>query len=83
MKRLLLVLSILFFCSEIVFADEVVLKSTQTQDIQDNKAVINIQKQPTNEHNSQKQAVKNNWFCIVVQINGKIKDLDTANSDNK
>ena len=25
---------------------------------------------------TQKQAVKNNWFCIVIQVNGKIQETN-------
>ena len=37
----------------------------------DNRASISVQKQPALE-NSQRQSVKNNWFCIIVQVNGKV-----------
>jgi len=72
MKRLAILLGILLFCGESVFCAETV-SGTPEQKFTDNKAVISVQKQPATE-NTQKQGVKNNWFCIVVQVNGKVLD---------
>ena len=73
MKKLSIILSLLLFCSQAVFADEAQTAKNQAQTIEDSKAVISVQKQPNYDHN-QKQNVKNNWFCIVVQVNGKVLD---------
>ena len=58
----------------IVFANE----AQPSQNFEDNKAVVAIQKQPTGDN--QKQTIKNNWFCIVIQVNGKaiegVRDVD-------
>ena len=78
MKKIAFILGLLLFCSQTVFADEVVNTANQDIVIEDNKAVFTIQKQPNDENSMQKQDVKRNWFCIVIQINGKIKDSDTA-----
>ena len=59
-------------CGQIVLADEV----QPAQTANDNRAVVTVQKQPAKEN---KQQVKNNWFCIVIQVNGKIKDSDITN----
>ena len=72
MKRYVALLGILLFCGESVFCAENIT-GTPEQKFTDNKAVISVQKQPATE-NTQKQGVKNNWFCIVVQINGKVLD---------
>lgn len=69
MKKLVIALSLLTlgckgFCADMVQPE---------QSFKDNKAVITVQKQPATE-NTQKQGVKNNWFCIVVQVNGKVVD---------
>ena len=72
MKKLAIILSLLLFCGQIVLADEV----QPTQTANDNRAVVTVQKQPAKEN---KQQVKNNWFCIVIQVNGKIKDSDITN----
>ena len=72
MKKLAIILSLLLFCSQIVLADEV----QPAQTANDNRAVVTVQKQPAKEN---KQQVKNNWFCIVIQVNGKIKDSDITN----
>ncbi len=67
MKKLAIALSLLMlgckgFCADMVQPE---------QTFEDNRAVITVQKQPATE-NTQKQGVKNNWFCIVVQVNGKV-----------
>lgn len=72
MKRLAVILGILLFCGQVVLADETT-NANPEQKFEDNRASISIQKQPTTE-NTQKQTVKNNWFCIVVQVNGKVLD---------
>ena len=72
MKKLSILLIALLFCSQIVLADEV----QPAQTANDNRAVVTVQKQPAKEN---KQQVKNNWFCIVIQVNGKIKDSDITN----
>lgn len=63
----------LLLLNNICFAEEI---ATQEIQIEDNKAVISLQKQPTETTSTQKQAVKNNWFCIVVQINGKVQEKE-------
>lgn len=81
MKKLVILLAILLFCIESVFAAEVATAAPE-QKFSENKAVISLQKQPTTE-SIQKQAVKNNWFCIVVQVNGKIDNIGHTVSDNQ
>lgn len=66
MKKLVIILGILFFCSQVAFATDT------TQTMEDNKAVIAVQKQPSNE--VQKQKAARNIACIIIQINGKVKD---------
>ena len=77
MKKLAIILSILFFCSTVVFADEVLPQ----QDIKNDQAygTLNIQKQP--QEGKQKQGITNHFtfFTINVQVNGKIKDSGTDN----
>jgi len=81
MKVLSILLTLLLFCSESVFAAET-SSGIPEQKFSDNRAVVSVQKQPATE-NTQKQSVKNNWFCIVVQINGKIDDINRTLSDTK
>ena len=75
MKKLSILLSLLFFCSTVVFADEVLPQ----QDIKNDQAYFtaNLQKQPEKES---KQKIGNHFsfFVVNIQINGKIKDSDTA-----
>ena len=75
MKKLSIILGLLLFCSQTCFANDV----EPAQTANDNRAVISIQKQPAKEN---KQEVKNNWFCVVVQVNGKLKDNSGSNPDN-
>lgn len=70
MKKLVIASSLLMlgckgFCADMVQPE---------QTFEDNRAVITVQKQPPATENTQKQGVKNNWFCIVVQVNGKVVD---------
>lgn len=80
MKKLFILISLLVLASTSVRADENTTGSAQ-QGFTDNKAVVSIQKQPAVD--KQKQNVKNNWFCIVVQVNGKIKDTDSTVPDTR
>lgn len=73
MNKLFITLSLLFVCTGIAFADTNTT-ANQSMTVEENKAVIMVQKQPTDEMSAQKQNVKNNWFCIVIQVNGKIKE---------
>ena len=76
MKKLVVILGLCLFCSQ-VQAEEI----NANQDItsEDNKAVISLQKQPTDVKSTQTQDVKRNWFCVIIQVNGKAQyDTDTA-----
>lgn len=72
MKKTSIILCLLFFCGQIVLADEV----TPQQIIKNEQAYFtaNLQKQP--QEGKQKQGINNHFtfFTINVQINGKIKD---------
>lgn len=69
MKKLLSFLIIINFMLP-VMAEEGVNAIQPEQKFDDNRASISVQKQPALE-NSQRQSVKNNRFCIIVQVNGK------------
>ena len=71
MKKMVLLLTTLMMFNSVVLAEEVVPQQTA----EDNKAVISIQKQPANE--KQNQAVTRNIGCIIIQVNGKVKENDT------
>jgi len=81
MKKLAILLALLLFCGESVFAAETAA-STPEQVSNDNRAVVSIQKQPATE-NTQKQTIKKNWFCIIIQVNGKINDFNTTVSNKQ
>lgn len=49
------------------------------QSVNDNRAVVAVQKQPSIK--THKQEAKQNKWCIIVQINGKVKD--NANNSAK
>lgn len=72
MKRLSIILGILLFCGQGVLAND------SAQKVEDNKAVIAVQKQPSNE--VQKQKATRNIACIIIQINGKVKDSINSES---
>lgn len=78
MKKLSVILGLLLFCNSVVFANDVAdLETSQVSN--DNRAIISVQKQPATEEQSiQKQEIKQNKWCIIIQVNGKIKD----NTDN-
>lgn len=78
MKKLLILFSLLLFCGEVFAAEN--LANEPKQNFDDNRAVVSVQKQPSKEN---KQTVKRNWFCIVVQVNGKIKDDNTTLQNTK
>lgn len=71
-----IVLSLMFFCSSVALAADV--QPEQSIDNNQTYATLNLQKQP--QSGKQKQGITNHFtfFTINVQINGKIKDSDTA-----
>lgn len=69
MKKLLFFLIIINFLPS-VMADEILNTVKPEQKFNDNRASVSVQKQPSWE-TFQSQSVKNNWFCIIVQVNGK------------
>ena len=73
MKKVLSIFAVLLMFSNITFAEEM---ANQEIEVNDNKAVVMVQKQPTQATSTQQQAVKNNWFCIVIQVNGKIQETN-------
>ena len=73
MKQILLVLGVFAICSLPLSVKATEEISTQTAD--DNRALVAVQKQPSKDN---KQQANRNWFCIVVQVNGKIKDSDLS-----
>lgn len=77
MKKIVVILGLCLFCCGPVWAEEI--SANQSITSEDNKAVISLQKQPTDVKSTQTQDVKRNWFCIVIQVNGKAQDnTDTA-----
>lgn len=69
MKNSILLLLSLCILGSSVFAEEL----QPAQESENNVATIAIQKQPATE-NIQKQSIKQNKWCIIIQINGKVKD---------
>lgn len=76
MIRMFLLLGILLIGLSGLCADTENTESVN-QIFNDNRAVVAVQKQPAYD-NSQKQAVKNNWFCIVIQVNGKLDSISSS-----
>lgn len=75
MKKLSIILGLLFLCSTGVFADP-----QQTITNAKTYATLNLQKAPASEN---KQQIKNtkSWFCINIIINGKVKDISYNNNE--
>lgn len=69
MKKLLILLCI--FCALPVLADENPA-GAPAQTANDNRATVAIQKQPAAD--SQTQEAKQNKWCIIIQVNGKVKE---------
>lgn len=79
MKKLAIVLGILFFSATSVFADDVM----PVQSAKNNQAYFtaNIQKQPQN--NKQKQDINNHFtfFTINIQVNGKVDNFTNPDKE--
>ncbi len=73
MKKYLIFLTILISLPAVMAGEEAPLVNQRNpeQIFNNNRASVSVQKQPSLE-DSQKQCVKNNWFCIIVQVNGKV-----------
>lgn len=74
MKKLVLLLGLLLLgCT--CYAESAVTEAVSAEvnglNFNDNRASIALQKNPGVEE-AQKQVVKNNWFCIVVQWVGEV-----------
>lgn len=70
-KEITAVLILFLFCVVPTLADD---NANQEIVLEANKAVITVQKQPNDEKSTQKQDVKRNWFCVIIQVNGKVLD---------
>ncbi len=86
MKKLGIILGILFFCTQIVFAADDTSLSDETStetveekmanqiiEMEDNKINVIVMKQPLNEQSNQVIRLKRNWLGVYVQVNGKVK----------
>jgi uncharacterized protein YcfL len=71
MKKLVVILGLCLFCTQ-VQAEEI--SANQTIVSEDNRVVMSVQKQPTDVKSVQTQDVKRNWFCVIIQVNGKAQD---------
>lgn len=49
-------------------------QSTQSIETENSGAIIKIQKQPVTDSTKQQITVKKSFFCILIQINGKVKE---------
>lgn len=84
MKKLAFILGILFFCSQVVLADEVQLKENkQLVEVENSGGLLLFQKQPIYEKQTQIIRVKKSGGITIIQINGKIKDNNSAVSNSK
>lgn len=67
MKRIAIILVLMLFAIPCIASEE---EAKQTTD--DNIAAVSVQKQPLNENSKQK--ITKNIACIIIQVNGKVKD---------
>lgn len=72
MKHSLIILAILVLGLP-VLAEEV---QQPAQEAENNTATIAIQKQPATE-STHKQGIHQNKWCIIIQVNGKVKENGT------
>lgn len=73
MKKLLSLILITMLGNFSVLAAETI---QQEQTVEDVKAVVGIQKQPTQEKAKQKQEIRNVWFSIIIQVQGKVPVIE-------
>lgn len=79
MKKIFLSVAVFIaLCSNIAFA-ETANPSDQIITLDKSNAVIAVQKQPLTDTSKQGVEAKRNWFCIIIQVNGKTFD-DKANN---
>lgn len=69
MEKLLFLFGVFALCALPLFAEEMPAQNTE-----DNKAVVAVQKQPALKQ--QKQGAVRNIACIIIQVNGKVKDAE-------
>ncbi len=73
MKKIIIILGLLFFCGESVFANEMAVNTPeQKTENEQSYFTANIQKQPLEK--GSKQAIKNHFtfFTININANGKV-----------
>lgn len=84
MKKLSIILGLLFFCAASVLACDVQLaENKQLVEVENAGALLLIQKQPIYEKQTQVIKVKKSGAITIIQFNGKIKDNNTTVSNAK
>lgn len=89
MKKLLTALTVILACSNLSFAEDIKAEifdneiineeiieadaANQIIEMEDNKIVVIVQKQPLNEKSNQRIKLKRNWLGVYIQVNGKVK----------
>lgn len=79
MRKLLLTLSILLIGS-VCYAQETT-EAVQSVNVEKSGAVFKIQKQPMTGKSTQTVNVSKSGLCVIIQINGKVKENDTKLSE--
>lgn len=84
MKKLSIILGLLFFSISSVLACDVQLaENKQLVEVENAGALLLIQKQPIYEKQTQVIKVKKSGAITIIQFNGKIKDNNTTVSNTK
>lgn len=78
MCKKVFVITLLLFATMLLFGAIKCLAADSEQSVVDNRASIAVQKQPSNKMHNQ-EAKQNKW-CIIIQVNGKVKDTAGTNA---
>ncbi len=79
MKKLFLSLGIFCILTSNCFCyAETTAEATQSVNIEKSGAIFKIQKQPIAGKSTQTVNVSKSGLCIIVQINGKVKEYDNT-----
>ena len=85
MKRYLAVFLLILVCQNLTFAQNIQEEITeslsneledvaeQVIEMEENKLIVNVLKQPLNENSKQRIIMRKNWFVLNIGVNGKVK----------
>ena len=92
MKKNLIIFLLVLACQNLTFAQDKQEEITeslsneledvaeQVIEMEENKLIVNVLKQPLNENSKQKIIMRKNWFVLNIGVNGKVKVNPLANT---